>query len=88
MKTVKHHAIGRSLKKDYNTEDPRNLIEMCEKRERGLHALFGTLLTPHEQFEYINGLWLPIQSKLIRELVEIINECPKHERYADGLVRK
>jgi hypothetical protein len=57
---------------------------MDEKKERALHQLFGTLLTPHEQFEYINKLWLPIQSKIIIELVQEINNTK--ERYADGLI--
>lgn len=59
---------------------------MDEKKERALHQLFWNLLTPHEQFEYINNLWLPIQSKIIKELVREINHTD--ERYANGLVKK
>ena len=84
---IKHHAIWRSLKDEYNINDERNLIPMEEIREKWLHALFDKLLEPHKQFEYINWLWLPIQSKIIKELIEVINNTPKEERYWEGLIK-
>jgi DNA polymerase III delta prime subunit len=84
---INHHAIWRSLYRDYNISDSRNLIPMEEIREKWLHALFNTLLEPHKQFEYINNLWLPIQSKIIKELVKEINTTSKDERYDEWLVK-
>jgi len=84
---IKHHWIWRSLHEEYNIDDKRNLIPMEEIRERWLHALFQTLLEPHKQFEYLNWLWLPIQSKIIKELVEEINNTDKNEWYAEGLIK-
>ncbi len=84
---IGHHLIGRSQRHTYNISDPRNIAMMENHREKWLHELFQTLLTPHEQFEYINNLRLPIQSKIIKELVNEINKTQPKDRYDDWLVK-
>lgn len=84
---IGHHLIGRSQRHSYNISDKRNIAMMEQHREKWLHELFQTLLTPHEQFEYINNLWLPIQSKIIKELVEEINNTPPKDWYDTWLMK-
>jgi len=79
--------IWKCKKEEYNISDPRNISRIEVIRHNWLHALFHTLNTPHEQFEFINWLWKPIQSKLIKDLVKEINSIEIEDWYAPGIVK-
>lgn len=87
MKYNRHHIIWKSQREKYNISDPRNISVMRTVQHNWLHALFHTLNTPHEQFEFINWLWKPIQSKLIKELIKEINNVDIEDWYAPGIVK-
>lgn len=83
----KHHMIWKQHRYLYNISDTRNIVRIDVIRHVALHNLFHTLNTPHEQFEYITWLRRPIQSKIIKELTDEINNTPIKKRYDDWLVK-
>lgn len=82
-----HHLIGRQHKEEFRIYDERNKVIIDVAKHNWLHNLFYPLNTPHEQFEFINSLRLPVQSKIIKELVDVINNTPVKDRYDDWLVK-
>ena len=82
-----HHLIGRQHKNEFRIYDERNKVIIDVAKHNWLHNLFYPLNAPKSQFEYINWLRRPIQSEIIKELVDIINATPSDKWYAEGLLK-